>query len=89
MLWQKNEEIAKLQVDKNILAFRNMFTEKVLLAEKEVDFDSRMSLETAVRSLADKEIFDLWQEFVKSQTKEQATAGAKKLLSLLIQKTLK
>jgi hypothetical protein len=64
-----------------------MFTEKVLLAERDVDFDTRLSLETAVRALNDQEIFDQWQKFTKSATKEEASAEAKKLLRILVQKT--
>jgi len=75
------------QVNQKVLAFRNMFTEKVLLSDKEVDFDTRLSLETAVRGLNDPEILAEWQAFVNSQTKEEATTQAKALLNLLIQKT--
>jgi len=75
------------QVNEKILAFRNMFTEKVLLADREVDFDTRLALETAVRALNDQEIFDQWQTFTKAQTKEDASSQAKKLLHLLVQKT--
>jgi hypothetical protein len=77
----------QLRIDKKVLDFRNMFTEKVLLSDKEIDFDTRLSLETAVRNLNDKEIFDQWQKFTNSQTKETATTEAKALLELLIQKT--
>ena len=77
----------KQQVNKKVLDFRNMFTEKVLLSDKEIDFDTRLSLETAVRALNEPEIFSDWQAFVNSQTKEDATSQAKKLLDLLIQKT--
>ncbi|MCX6721358.1 MAG: hypothetical protein NT026_02020 [Candidatus Staskawiczbacteria bacterium] len=75
------------QVNAKVLAFRDMFTEKVLLDEKEIDFNARLSLETAVRALNDQEIFDQWELFTQSQTKEDATLQAKKLLELLIKKT--
>jgi hypothetical protein len=65
-----------------------MFTENVLLADKEIDFDSRLSLETSVRTLNDKEIFDQWQVFTKTLTKEDASLQAKKLLRLLVEKTI-
>jgi len=76
------------QVNAKVLAFRNMFSEKVLLATREIDFDTRMALETSVRNLNDTEIFAQWENFTKSETKEQATAEAKRLLQLLIRKTL-
>lgn len=82
-LLQRQEEI------KRVLDFRNMFTQNVLLSEKEIDFDTRLSMETAVRNLNDQEIFLQWQKFTNSQTKEDATAQAKKMLSLLIERTSK
>jgi len=75
------------QINQKILAFRNMFTENVLLADKEIDFETRLALETAVRALNDQEIFSQWERFTKSQTREEASAEAKKLLHLLVQKT--
>ena len=84
----KNQNILQQQqTNQKVLDFRNMFTEKVLLSDKEIDFDVRLSLETAVRSLNDQEIFNQWQKFTNSQTKEDATTQAKILLKLLIQKT--
>jgi len=84
----KNQNIIQQrQVNKNVLDFRNMFTEKVLLSSQEIDFDTRLALETAVRNLNDPEIFAQWQKFVNSQTKEDATVQAKALLELLIKKT--
>jgi len=82
-----NQAMQTEQVNQKILAFRNMFTEKVLLADKEVDFDTRLALETAVRALNDQQILDQWKRFTDSATKEQASAEAKKLLHLLVQKT--
>jgi len=81
LIYQKN------QVNSKVLAFRNMFSEKVLLASGDIDFDTRLALETSVRSLDDPEIFEQWQKFTKCETKQQATEEAKKLLSLLIKKT--
>lgn len=75
------------QYSQKVLDFRNLFTEKVLLSNKEIDFDTRLSLESAVRALNDSEIFSQWQKFTNSQTKEEATARAKDLLKLLIKKT--
>ena len=82
-----NNLYVEKQVNLKVLAFRNMFTENVLLADKEIDFDARLVLETSVRSLNDQEIFSQWQVFTKSITKEDASFQAKKLLKLLVQKT--
>ena len=84
----KNSQLySQRQIDRKVLDFRNMFTEKVLLSDKEIDFDTRLALETAVRSLNDAEIFGQWQAFTNSQTREEATNQARKLLKLLIQRT--
>lgn len=86
-LVRNSQDYQQHQVNQKVLGFRNMFTQKVLLSEREIDFDTRLSLETAVRALDDQQIFSQWQKFVNSQTKEEATTEAKELLELLIQKT--
>ena len=75
------------QTNQKIYDFRNLFEEKVLLSSKDIDFNTRLALETSVRALNDKQIFDQWESFANSQTKESATSQAKALLELLIQKT--
>jgi len=86
----QTQKIAVSQEDNDrIMEFRNMFTEQVLLASKEIDFETRLVLETTVRSLEDPEIFASWQEFTNSETKEAATSSAKDLLRLLIDRTSK
>jgi hypothetical protein len=75
------------EVNEKVLAFRNMFTQDVLLSDREVNFDTRLALETAVRNINDQEIFNQWEAFTKSSTKEEATYQAKKLLNILIRKT--
>ena len=75
------------KVNLKILAFRNMFTQKVLMSSGEIDFETRLDLENAVRALNDQEIFDQWEKFVKSATKEDASREAKNILNLLIEKT--
>ena len=74
------------QIDARILSFTSMFVEDVLMAHKEIDFDTRLSLETTVRSLNDQQIFDQWQRFTKAQTKEDSSNEAKILLDLLIKR---
>lgn len=75
------------QVNQKILDFRDMFIGKVLLTAGEVDFETRLVLETSVRGLNDKDIFNKWQDFASSKTKEDATIKAKDLLDLLIERT--
>jgi len=86
-LVSNNQIYQQNQINKKILDFRNMFTEKILLSNQDIDFDTRLSLETAVRGLNNEEIFSQWKKFTDSQTKEDATFQAKKLLQILIKKT--
>ena len=74
------------QMDARMLTFTQMFVEKVLMASTEIDFDTRLALETAVRNLNDQQIFNQWQAFTKSSTKEEASNAAKLLLNMLIKK---
>lgn len=74
------------QNDAKVLSFTNMFVEGVLMANKEIDFDTRLALETAVRGLNDTDIFSQWQRFVKTSTKEDSSNEAKILLNLLVKK---
>jgi hypothetical protein len=73
--------------NKKIAEFRDMFERDVLLSGKEVDFNTRLTLETAVRALNDTQILKSWERFTNAQTKEVATAEARNLLEILIEKT--
>ena len=75
------------KTNQKVLDFTKIFIREVLKSETEIDFDTRLALETAVRSLNDAEIFGQWQAFTNSQTREEATNQARKLLKLLIQRT--
>ena len=77
------------QQGSKVMAFRNMFTENVLLSNKEIDFETRLEMENAVRELKDQQILLQWQRFTESTTQEDASLQAKKLLQLLIQRTSK
>lgn len=69
-----------------VLSFTKMFVHDILMANTEIGFDTRLALETSVRSLADQQIFDQWQKFVKATAKEDASSQAKILLDLLLKK---
>lgn len=94
-VWQARQLLIALEVyqaqqlNEKILSFCHMFVQKVLMANKEIDFDTRLALETAVRDLNDQEIFDQWQRFTKSDTKEGASTEVKILLDLLVKKIKK
>ncbi len=69
-----------------VLDFTAMFIENVLKAETEISFETRLALETEVRSLNDAEILSQWQKFTNSSTEIEAQENVKKLLALLIDK---
>lgn len=74
------------QINEKTLEFLELFIEKVLKAETEVDFDTRLKLENAVRNLNDKQILNQWQKFVESKTEFDAQTEVKNLLGILVNK---
>ena len=69
-----------------VLEFTKLFIEKVLKAKTEVDFETRLKLENAVRNLNDEEILAQWQKFIESKTEAGAQEEVKNLLEMLINK---
>lgn len=80
---------AKVELNTKVLNFTSMFIKKVLQAEKEIDFETRLSLENAVRDLKDGEIMAEWTNFIGSQTEAEAQNSVKKLLGILVSKIQK
>ncbi len=74
------------QIDTKTVEFTKLFIEDVLMANTEISFDTRLVLETSVRSLNDQQIFDQWKRFTDATTKEDASNQAKFLLRLLVKK---
>lgn len=74
------------RVNKKIASFTSLFIEKVLKSEKDVDFEERLMLETAVRDLNDQEVMSQWRKFTESKIKEDAQREVKNLLGLLLKK---
>lgn len=85
-LVEANKIILARQTNEKILAFSNLFVDKVLSGQQEVSFEDRLQLENSVRSLNDQEIFDQWQKFVKSGINEEGQKNLSKLLKLLLSK---
>ncbi|KKR69948.1 MAG: hypothetical protein UU13_C0018G0010 [Candidatus Nomurabacteria bacterium GW2011_GWB1_40_7] len=79
----------KVELNQKIINFASMFIKKVLQADKEVDFETRLSLENAVRDLKDEEVMAEWQNFTASKTEADAQNSVKKLLGILITKIQK
>lgn len=76
----------KVELNQKIINFSEMFIEKVLQADKEVDFETRLSLENSVRDLKDEEVITEWQNFTVSKTEIDAQNSVKKLLGILVSK---
>lgn len=76
----------KAELNGKVLNFASMFIKKVLQADSEVDFETRLSLENAVRDLKDEEVMQEWQKFTGSKTEMEAQNSVKKLLEILISK---
>lgn len=74
------------QINEKTLEFAKLFIEKVLKAETEVDFETGLKLENAVRDLKDEEILAQWQKFTESKTEIDAQAEIKNLLEMLMSK---
>lgn len=85
-LLQSQTVLKTQKTNENILKFTKLFIEKVLEAETEVDFETRLKLENAVRNLDDKEILAQWQKFAESKTEVQAQGEVKNLLEMLASK---
>ena len=74
------------QINEKVLEFSILFIEKVLKAQTEVDFETRLKLENAIRDLKDEEILAQWQKFTESKTEVQAQEEVKNLLEMLVSK---
>ena len=91
--YQASKELEELrsgrenaEFNSQIIDFTSLFINKVLQADKEVDFETRLSLENAVRALKDEEIMAEWQDFISSKTEKEAQDNVKKLLGTLMNK---
>jgi hypothetical protein len=76
--------MVEMKKEKKVLAFLQLFVEKVLQAEEEVSFNDRLLLENAVRGLEDDQIMVKWQAFVDSKTPQQSQDNLKDLLEVLV-----
>ena len=81
-------DAASVHKNEKVIDFTRLFIEKVLNAEKEVDFETRLQLENVVRNLKDDQILASWQKFTASKTEAAAQSEVKILLRLLIGKAI-
>ena len=85
---QTQTVLAAQKTNEKVLDFTKLFIAKVLKAETEVDFETRLKLENAVRDLNDEEILTQWQKFANSKIEAEAQANVKKLLEILADKII-
>jgi hypothetical protein len=83
---EQNYVKGKMELNDKIINFTSLFIKKVLQADQEINFETRLSLENAVRDLNDKEVMAHWQNFTESKTENEAQDNVKKLLEILINK---
>lgn len=88
ILRQTQATVKTQQKDARVLVFTKFFIEKVLKADNEVNFETRLELENAVRNLEDEEILSQWQQFTESKTEADAQEQVKNLLGMLINKII-
>lgn len=88
-----NHELSKVkdqqvsaQINQGVLGFTGLFIDKVLKAQGEIDFDTRLKLESAVRGLNDDRILSAWLTFTNSATEQEAQNAVKNLLGILVNK---
>ncbi len=83
---QARAALENQKTNEKVLDFTKLFIEKILKAETEVDFETRLKLENAIRNLDDKEVLEQWNKFVNSKNEGEAQSQVKNLLELLINK---
>lgn len=81
-------DVSSVHKNEKIINFTRLFVEKVLDTDKEVDFETRLQLESAARDLRDIEVLAEWQKFTSSKTEAEAQREVKNLLRLLVNKAI-
>ena len=74
------------EINDKVLDFTKLFIAEVLKSEEEIDFETRLQLENAVRDLDDEEILSQWNKFTASKTEVEAQKEVKNLLEMLVDK---
>tara|TARA_Y100000310_G_C20681383_1_gene816150 strand:- start:1162 stop:1539 length:378 start_codon:yes stop_codon:yes gene_type:complete len=80
------EEAISYETNQKVIAFTNLFINKVLTIEEDVEFEERLRLENMVRDIDDEEILSAWMIFVESKTEADAQKNVVDLLVTLINK---
>lgn len=78
------DDLAVKNKSQKALHFASFFVKAVLKAEGEVDFETRLKLEGAVRDLDDPAILQKWKQFVDAGDDFIAQSAVKDLLDMLL-----
>lgn len=87
-LRRNNQLIINKSNNEKTVIFLQMFIKDVLKSTTQVDFETRLKLENAVRAVNDKNILTQWQKFVSSKNEVEAQMNTKDLLEMLAQKII-
>ena len=80
------QQITQQKTNAKVLAFLNLFIEKVLKTNKEVSFNDRLQLENAIRDINDPALLVKWEQFTGGQNIDQIQSAVKDLLEALVRK---
>ena len=81
-----NNTVLQSSRNEKALSFMQMFITDVLKSDEEVNFETRLKLENAVREISDKDILEGWQDFINSPDEVVAQDNVKNLLDVLANK---
>ncbi len=79
-------ELAEVSQSRKVALFHKLFVNKVLKADGEVDFNTRVELQNSANNTGDKEVIEAWQNFLASKTELEGQRRVKELLSILVNK---
>lgn len=77
------------QINEDVFNFIKFFINNVLKVDKEVSLELRIKMENDIKKINDPEITQRWENFVNSQTEDEAQRNIRELLKVLIEKIKK
>lgn len=76
-------------INEDVLNFAKFFVDNVLKADREVSLEMRLKMENDIKKINDPEITQKWENFVNSQTEDEAQRNVRELLKILLEKIKK
>ncbi len=78
-LEKSQNAISSIERSKNIMAFQNLFVNKVLKSDGVVDYDTRRELEQSVGKTNDDIVILAWNAFLGAKTEDEGQIKVKEL----------